>query len=201
MTTTPEKAAKIPDDPSAQRGHRTVNGHKAISLSGFGTGSRDGEVEAQHPWPSETFLQGGGCGVVFTKTGSYETAFVEAYSDTLGFLRGEGKTWQEAEDDAWRHAQRVLACPGPTGHEWEDRGYRNGGGFCRHCGRFGSNVFTPADLGCFCSVCGVPTFWHRDGDEFRCEEHTPHQEDVFACGCPACHLARKADLRALGIET
>ena len=185
------RAAKMTVEPTAKRGHRTVNGHKAISLCAFaGTAERD--VPAQHPWPSETFLQGGERGVVFVKSGeNYETAFVEAHSGTLGFLRGEGATWQEAEDDAWAKAQRIIACPGPNGHEWEPRGYRNGCGFCKHCGRFASKVFTLEEVGSFCEVCRTPTFWHVEEDgTLRCPDHTPHREPDFLCGCPDCHRSQ-----------
>jgi hypothetical protein len=183
----PAPVVKLP------RGHRLVGGRKAISLSPF-AGSGGGEVPAQHPWPAETFLQGGTSGVVLRRTGGgYRTAFVEAHSDTLGFLRGEGATWQEAEDDAWAKARRVLSCPGPNGHDWEARGYTNGCGFCRYCGRFGTGVFTAEELGSLCAVCGTPTFWHRDDERgVLCRDHVPHDPDSWMCGCLTC-LPRQAD--------
>jgi len=49
--------------------------------------------------------------------------------------------------------------------------YRNGAGFCKHCWRFASQVFTPEQLGCFCKTCGTPTFWSRIGEDMFCEEH------------------------------
>ena len=113
-------------------------------------------------------MQGGGAGVVFVKGGdAYRTAFVEAFPGST-FIRGEGSTIQEAEDACWAKYEQRMACPG---HDWEPRDYKNGAGFCIHCGTFGSKVFTPEQLGLFCKTCGVPTYWSRDGDDFFCPEH------------------------------
>lgn len=78
---------------------------------------------------------------------------------------------QAAEEAAWTKFQRYLACPGPSGHEYEPRGYENGAGFCKHCGMFASDVFTAADLGLFCKVCGVPANYSKVGDDYYCQEH------------------------------
>lgn len=129
------------------------------------------ETDARHPWPEGCFVQGGSAGVVFTKTGSYTTAFVEAFPDT--FIRGEGVTIEEAEDHCWAQYQEIAGCPG---HEWEARNYQNGGGICKHCGAFGSRVFTPEDLGLSCKTCGVPTFWSRQGDDFFCPDHATDRD-------------------------
>lgn len=77
----------------------------------------------------------------------YTTAFFEAFPDMPGidgsiFLRGEGKTVAEAEQQAWEKYQKHLACPG---HEFERRGYTNGGGFCKHCNMFKGKVFEPLE--------------------------------------------------------
>lgn len=136
------------------------------------------DVEAQHPWPDDCAVQGGAGGIVFTKTGSYTTAFVEAFPGT--FIRGEGPTIQEAEDSAWAQYERRIQCPG---HEWEARNYKNGAGFCIHCGTFGSQVFTPEDLGLSCKVCGIPTYWSREitdeGEFFYCPEHAMDRDSVW----------------------
>jgi len=114
-------------------------------------------------WPEDCFVQCGGNGIVvghgsfeemllstdplkalgdeIKKPTSYRTAFFEAFPrnpDT--FIRGEGKTIEEAEEQTWLKFQKYLAC---KGHEFEKRGYRNGAGFCKHCGMFGSKVFEP----------------------------------------------------------
>ncbi|WP_114906722.1 hypothetical protein [Ornithinimicrobium murale] len=139
-----------------------------------------GEVQA-NDWPNGAYVQGGTSGVVFKRSwGSYRTAFVEAMlpdsdSGERGpFIRGEGETVAVAEDAAWAKWQEVDACPG---HEWEQRGYRNGGGICKHCSRFGMNVFDVKVVGHPCTDCGVGTnHFCDDDDNWFCEEHFgPHQ--------------------------
>lgn len=123
------------------------------------------DMDTQHPWPDDTFVQGGARGVVFVAGGpNYETAFVEAFPANT-FLRGEGATIGEAETAAWGKYQRILACPtmvGPytnpvTGEEgvmvgplhgdrdndWDRRGYTNGSAFCPHCGTWFPRVVDP----------------------------------------------------------
>jgi len=141
--------------------------------------NNDHHIEAQHDWAEGTFLQGGDKGVVFSRTPgkpSYVTAFVEAFPPEElggGFFRGEGATAAEAETSAWEKWQLSQQCPG---HEWEPRGYTNGGGFCKHCKRFGSKVFTGEELGQFCADCGVGTTYDQtkntdEVDEWYCSEH------------------------------
>lgn len=146
-------------------------------------------VPAQHPWPEGVFLQGGESGLVVSAKadgGSYVTAFVEAFSDGTGFIRGQGVDLATAEHECWVKAQHVLDCPG---HEWESRGYKNGGGFCIHCNRFHGEAFTPEQLGLYCAACGVPTFWNREEREgvdefFTCPLHVPHVGRQ--CHCVPC---------------
>lgn len=127
-------------------------------------GGPNGPWPCKKPWPGDCFVQCGGDGLVFpsghmekcfTKgemiegladaladPKTYTTAFFEAFPrepDT--FIRGEGKTIEEAEAQAWEHLERIKACPG---HEYEKRGYTNGAGLCRHCDLFKSKVFEPA---------------------------------------------------------
>ena len=122
-------------------------------------------------------VQGGEIGTVFVRGGdSYVTAFVECFPEG-SFIRGEGATLAEADDACWAKLQSYTGCE----HQWEVRGYRNGGGICKHCGQFGSTVFTAAELGLACTVCGVPTYNVLLGDECkpdheqesRCEPHDP----------------------------
>lgn len=121
-------------------------------------------MDAVHPWPEGTFVQAGDKGIVISRSSkpSYVTAFVEAFLpeeiDGGGFFRGEALTIAEAESQAWKMYQRSANC---VGHEWEKRGYTNGGGFCIHCGRFGSNVFTGEQLGQYCASCNEPTTHDR----------------------------------------
>ncbi|MFY0516348.1 hypothetical protein ACOMCU_00760 [Lysinibacillus sp. UGB7] len=121
---------------------------------------------AKYDW-GDTTVQGGDVGLVLTDKGNYKTAFVEAFpKNPRTFIRGEGKTISEAEDDAWEQYQRVLNC---DGHEFERRGYRNGAGFCKKCNIFKSKVFEPSEK---CVVCGCNTFFASDTDgNYYCEEH------------------------------
>jgi hypothetical protein len=119
--------------------------------------------DAKHAWPEECYLQGGRSGIVFEKGSierietdpsglladtiaaaadiptapkHYRTAFVEAFPKVSGyatFIRGEGKTVEDAEDDCWRQYERMVACPK---HEFERRG-SGSYGICVHC-RLGS---------------------------------------------------------------
>lgn len=137
---------------------------------------RNTDVEMVHNWPLDCEVQGGKSGLVFVKGGEpYRTAFVEAFPAGT-FIRGEGETIRDAEEAAWAKYMKRLECPG---HEWEARGYKNGAGFCKHCGTFQSKVFTPEDLGLFCKVCGVPTYWSRENDDFFCEEHATDRDSEW----------------------
>lgn len=137
------------------------------------------DFDAQYPWPEDmSLLQGGTSGLVIrpaSKGGNYGTAFVEAFPAGT-FIRGEGPTVPEAETACWEKYQRDQGCPG---HEYEARHYRNGGGICKHCGRFASKAFTPEQLGCFCKKCGVPTFWSRIDEDFYCEEHATDRDTLW----------------------
>lgn len=118
-------------------------------------------------------VQGGSQGIVFARTKpSYVTAFVECFPPG-SFIRGEGETVAEADDACWAKLQAYLGC---TAHEWEARSYKNGAGFCIHCGQFGSQVFTAEQLGLRCTTCQEPTFHTVGGKgntEPRCKEHDP----------------------------
>lgn len=114
-----------------------------------------GDVDASIEWPDEFYLQGGRDGIVFSRKDntSYRTAFVEIISSSI-FIRGEGATIVEAEQKAYKKYQTQQSC---SGHEYVTRGYTNGAGFCKHCGKFKSGVFTAEELGQYCIVCGKPS--------------------------------------------
>lgn len=130
-------------------------------------------VPASMDWPASLdMLQGGTKGIVLSKKGNYRTAYVEAFIEN-SFFRGEGATITEAEKDCWEKYSCSKAC---VKHEWESRGYRNGGGFCKHCKKFSSNVFTATELGMFCAICNKPTVYAEAIDatgvlNVFCEEH------------------------------
>lgn len=122
-------------------------------------------------------VQGGDGGLVFAPGGvSSVKAFVECFPEG-SFIRGQGASLAEADDECWAKLQSYTGCE----HQWEARRYRNGGGLCKLCGQFGSEVFTAEQLGLFCTTCGVPTFHvlfedqRRPADEkgSRCEVHDP----------------------------
>lgn len=91
---------------------------------------------ARHPWPEDCYLQGGRSGVVLASSGSYRTAFVEAFpASPPVFIRGEGETIEQAENAAWERYQQMLTCPAHPAHgPWDRRTYRNGYAFCEQCG-------------------------------------------------------------------
>lgn len=130
----------------------------------------------RYPWPADCHVQGGGNGIVFesgsmeaaltdpakaadavvaalggpAKSRHYRTAFFEAFPrnpDT--FLRGEGATIEEAEDEAWAQFQKARSC---ITHEFERGKYRTGAGICRLCGMFSSTAFATTLEPCV--VCG-----------------------------------------------
>jgi uncharacterized Zn finger protein (UPF0148 family) len=138
-------------------------------------------------------VQGGEDGTAFVRGGaSRTTAFVECFPEN-SFIRGEGATLAEADDACWAKLQSYTGCE----HQWEVRGYRNGGGICKHCGQFGSKVFTPEDLGLACTTCGVPTYSVLLDDErkpasqqeSRCEAHDP-KWPYFVAHLKAMHNRR-----------
>lgn len=96
---------------------------------------KDNEYKPRHDWPGDTLVQWGGKGVVLGKN-PYSTAFFEAFPDKKltagGFIRGEGKTIDEAEDDAFSQYQKEASCR----HLWGREHYRNSGQLCRYCRAF-----------------------------------------------------------------
>lgn len=121
-------------------------------------------------WPDNCFVQCGEGGVVLCGENSYRTDFFEAFpKEPSTFIRGEGKSIQEAEVDAWAKYQRILAC---DGHEFRRKGTTNG--VCVKCNLFQSNILAPIQC---CSVCGLEQVDNSiagdDGKEatFYCCQH------------------------------
>ena len=123
-------------------------------------------TEAQFDWGNVS-VQGGDIGVVFSKNDTYTTAFVEVFpKNPRTFIRGEGKTIQEAEASAWEQYQRIMTC---DHHAFERREYRNGAAICTHCGLFQTDVFVPLEV---CVICATPTYQTCDIDNnWYCIEH------------------------------
>jgi len=135
----------------------------------------EGPYECKRDWPEKCFVQAGGRGIVFDSQSpkdSYTTAFFEAFPACVVrggghqmFLRGEGKTIQDAETDCWNRYQKILACPK---HEFERRGYVNGYCFCKHCNA-GGTFMEPS---VHCKTCGVPASYAQDkSGNWYCEPH------------------------------
>ena len=100
--------------------------------------TRTGEM-ARHPWPGSCFIQGGHGTVPGSGGQPYQTAFVEVFPGTT-FLRGEGATIAEAEDDCWQQYQMLCGCPHDQG--WDRREYCNGSAYCAGCGTWFPRSFT-----------------------------------------------------------
>ena len=59
------------------------------------------EYDCKYDW--DCFCQAGEYGLVFSSKGNYSTAFFEAFPKKPEcFLRGEGKTVEEAEEECWQ---------------------------------------------------------------------------------------------------
>lgn len=141
---------------------------------------RGGDAVLAHEWPEDCAVQGGTKGLVISAKGNYRTAFFEAFpTNPSTFLRGEGETVEAAEEAAWQKWQRILNCPNGGVHEYETRGYKNGCGFCKHCGLFTSGVFDLAEIGSVCVVCGVGTYWCTRKGKLYCEAHDPEPKNYF----------------------
>jgi len=148
---------------------------------------KDKEYKPQYEWPDDCMVQWGGNGIVLSSKSfekvfdldnnafeemdkatedpkTYRTSFFESFPrDPDTFIRGEGKTIADAETDAWKKFQKYQGC---QEHEFERRGYTNGGGFCKHCNMWKSKAFKPTTL---CYYCGEPTTYHSCDGIYVCE--------------------------------
>lgn len=143
------------------------------------------EYDSKYDW--NCFCQGGTSGIVLPKGSfdkifggntleglaegvsskeSYITAFFEAFPKTPScFIRGEGKTIEEAEENAWNKYQKILNC----NHEMERRGRTDGYAYCKHCS-YSSTVFEPLTK---CCKCGEPTSYSKDyKGKYYCKKHS-----------------------------
>lgn len=135
----------------------------------------------QKTWPEDCFVQCGGDGMVFVEgtmkeafdnpvdffkspPKHYRTAFFEAFPknpDT--FIRGEGKTLEEAEENCYKRWQKILDCPK---HDYEPHGL-DGSGICKLCKLFQSDVLEPIVK---CKICGKKRYGELKEDVY-CREH------------------------------
>lgn len=141
------------------------------------------------PWPEDCSVQCGGKGIVLPSNSletvlssdkplgelakaavqkeSYTTAFFEAFPKKPScFIRGEGKTIEEAEEKAFKKFQAILDC---KEHEFEPRGRKDGYGYCKHCSLSMSEVLPILNK---CCKCKKPTNWTSDDNgNYYCEKH------------------------------
>lgn len=152
--------------------------------------------DCKFEWPEDCFVQCGEKGIVLSgglekvfasdsipeladnleSNYSYTTAFFEAFPNNPNtFIRGEGKTVEEAELRTWEKYLSYQAC---AGHEFEAGKYDNGAGICKHCKMFGSKAIPAYDP---CFKCGTPTWYSKDNQNRRiCGEcyYTQEHEDL-----------------------
>lgn len=82
------------------------------------------------------------------------------------FSSPSAKTLEEAERLGYEKFLNYVNC---TGHEFERRNYKNGAGFCKHCGLFKSKAFLPSTL---CTICKEPTNFAYDSEKnYYCKIH------------------------------
>ena len=142
---------------------------KSTSPPKFASRSVGPDIECKMPWPEDCKVQCGRRGIVGTKDGkTYYTAFFEAFPGT--FIRGEGEIIEEAERACWEKFQTYNAChlDHTDPENFERRSYKNGAGFCKECGYFGSKMFEPSEE---CCQCGAKTFHTQDTqNRWWCED-------------------------------
>lgn len=86
------------------------------------------------PWPDDCMVQWGN-GIIPA------TPFFEAFPKGT-FIRGEGQTFEDAEQNAFAKYERDLACNHVWGRQRPDGVlYTNGAGWCRKCSGFRSKMF------------------------------------------------------------
>jgi hypothetical protein len=143
------------------------------------------EYESKYDW--DCFCQGGDSGIVLPKGNfekvfdsdkpltelakgaadkeSYVTAFFEAFpNNPKCFIRGEGGTIEDAEENCWQKYQKILNC----NHEMERRDRTDGYAYCKHCS-YSSTVFEPLTK---CCKCKTPTAYTQDyKGNWYCEKH------------------------------
>jgi hypothetical protein len=125
---------------------------------------KDNDYVPHHDWPGDTVVQWGSNGVVLGEK-SYNTAFFEAFPDEAlssgGFIRGEGKTIVEAENQAFERFKKETAC----NHLWGREHYTNSGQLCRHCRAFRCKEIKPiVKLGSWRKPVEYYEVWAMDGD-------------------------------------
>ena len=126
-------------------------------------GTPDEEYETKNDW--QCYCQSGSNGTVFSEGGNYETAFFEAFpNNPRCFIRGEGATIEEAEQQAWGKWQKIQVCK----HEMERRNRTDGYAYCKYCS-YSAVIFEPLTK---CCKCKKPTAYTtgKKGSSY-CKRH------------------------------
>ncbi len=144
---------------------------------------KDSDYHPVCAWSEETTVQWGGRGVVLSKDGSYGTAFFEAFppkeDGASGFIRGEGKTIEEAERAAFAKYQKEGEC---EHKHWGRKNYKNGGMFCLKCGAFQSRMPQVHQLGLWREPVKYYETWMYEGeleDGKSPEELSPYARKLY----------------------
>lgn len=121
------------------------------------------DYECEFQW--DCFVQCGDKGLVVSKKENYTTAFFEAFPKNPScFLRGEGSSIKEAEQQCWNKLQNLLLC----NHEMERRDRVDGYAYCKHCS-YSSMIFEPLTN---CKICNEPTRYTYDiNEDWYCQKH------------------------------
>jgi hypothetical protein len=136
----------------------------------------------KHEWPDDAYLQGNDYGIVLSKN-SYETAFFEVFpKNPKTFIRGEGKTLEEAETQAWKFYQKIINC---SKHDFVRRDESNHG-ICKNCNLFMTEIFETCKK---CPNCNKEAYFFYQNPEtkdekYYCLEHffeklEIHYKDTF----------------------
>lgn len=145
--------------------------------------------ECKKPWPENCFVQCGGNGIVITgesidesmkdplgtlatlagadtKKKHYRTAFFETFPrNPKCFIRGEGATIEEAENEAFEKFEKIVSC---QAHEYDRRGREDGYAYCAKC-PYSGMVLAPLTS---CATCGKPAHYNQDlQNRWYCQEH------------------------------
>lgn len=153
-------------------------------------------------WPEEVGVQCGGSGVVFTnnsleevlkdpveaidtvlgsgkKMSHYRTAFFEAFPKNPScFIRGEGKTVEEAEKNCFAKYEKIMNCSHPS---FDRRGREDGYAFCSQCSYSGM-LLQPLT---HCAICSMPAHYSQNlKDNWYCKDHYYQLEVNDVCEIP-----------------
>jgi len=140
---------------------------KRLASKSFGD-----DYPCQYEWPLDCYIQCGDSGIVLGDE-PYYTAFFEAFpKNPSTFLRGEGATVSEAEENTWIKLQRILNCKKHDFKKQED----GKTGLCNHCNLRLSNYFLPDNK---CKVCNKEHVYNKsyaidskDSDDLCMQHYT-----------------------------